>query len=228
MKIALYLRVSGLDQVEGDGFERQVHSCMGFLRRNNLLPIDPELVFKEEGVSGTVEGMDRPAFAELLGRAEAEQIDTIVVERMDRLARNLMVSEVLLGECRKRGIKVFAADQGTTTDMASDGGDPTKDLIRQIMGALAQWERACIILKLGAARARLRAKNGKCEGCKPYGTRPGEKQILEILGNFAETLTLQGLADVLNEGGMKTRKNTKWTTAAVYSLLKAKNIKKGK
>jgi len=52
-----------------------------------------------------------------------------------------MTQEFLLAECRKRGLKVYSADQGQLIDMAENGGDPTRVLIRQILGALAQWEK---------------------------------------------------------------------------------------
>jgi DNA invertase Pin-like site-specific DNA recombinase len=228
MRVVTYLRVSSVGQIDGDGFDRQEQSCTKFCQAHSL---QSETTFKEQGVSGAVDAMERPAFVRMLALIDAAsekgiRLEAIITERMDRLARDLMISEILLSECRKRGIKVFSADQGALIDMASDGGDPTRVLIRQILGALAQWEKSNLVSKLRVARIRKKALTGKCEGCLAYGTRPGEQQILEILGTFADTMTLQGLADVLNEGGLKTRKNTKWTTAAVYSLLKAKNIKK--
>jgi len=67
--------------------------------------------------------------------------------------------------------------------MCSD--DPSRVLIRQILGAFAQYERAMIVQKLRGARRRIRAKVGRCEGRKPYGTRPGEAEVIEHMKNFA-------------------------------------------
>jgi hypothetical protein len=46
--------------------------------------------------------------------------------------------------------------------------DPTRILVRQMMGAVAQYEKSQIVLKLRGARMRKRAKEGRCEGRKPY------------------------------------------------------------
>ena len=42
----------------------------------------------------------------------------------------------------------------------------------QMMGAIAQYEKAMIVLKLRAARECKKARTGRCEGCKPYGHYP--------------------------------------------------------
>jgi len=52
--------------------------------------------------------------------------------------------------------------------------DPTRVLIRQVLGAVAQFEKSVIVAKLRAARVRKRRETGRCEGRKPFGTRPGE------------------------------------------------------
>lgn len=53
--------------------------------------------------------------------------------------------------------------------------DPSRKLMRQIFGAIAEYEKTMIVLKLRGARVRMRARNGRCEGAKPYGELPGEK-----------------------------------------------------
>lgn len=59
--------------------------------------------------------------------------------------------------------------------------DPTRILVRQMMGAIAQYEKSQIVLKLRGARLRKRAKDGRCEGRKPYGFYEGETANLERL-----------------------------------------------
>src|SRR5216684_107322 len=102
MKVFSYTRVSGRGQVEGDGQVRQLAASKHFCKIHNL---DWRGDFFEAGVSGTVEGLDRPEFVAMLDYIAArklppnpEIIEAIVVERMDRLARDLMVSEMLLKE----------------------------------------------------------------------------------------------------------------------------------
>jgi DNA invertase Pin-like site-specific DNA recombinase len=215
MRIFAYLRVSGKGQVEGDGPERQRLSIQAFAAKHGL-----ELAGEgfDGGVSGTVEGLDRPEFARLI--LLCEKGDGIVVERLDRLARDLMVQELLLAECRKLGVQVFAADQGEPVDMVSCDGDPTRKLIRQILGALAEWEKSSLVFKLRVARQRVKAKTGRCEGAKPYGFLPGEKLVLDKMNEFFGKVKSYGrTARMLNEARLLTRGGTLWNRGTVWSLL---------
>lgn len=219
-----YLRVSGRSQVDGDGPERQEDSIRAFANVNRL---HVTAVVNENGVSGTVEGMDRPAFSALIARIEElrEQnvrLDGIIVERMDRLARDLMVSEMLLKECRERGIKVLCADQGLD-NVAESEQDPTRTLIRQVLGALAQWEKSALVMKLRKSRERVRAKTGRCEGQKPMGTYRHETAVMEYVQNSAATSDLlfpERMANELNEMGLRNRKGGLWKKDSVTYLLR--------
>jgi DNA invertase Pin-like site-specific DNA recombinase len=204
---------------------------MNFCNANKLSLV---ATFSEEGVSGTVEAMDREAFTELVCYIEAraktdDKIEAVVVERMDRLARDLMVSEILLAELRKRGIKVFAADQGAVIDMANDEGDPTRKLVRQIIAALAEWEKAQIVLKLRLARERKRALFGKCEGGPSYGVTVTERSILGLVKMWrAEKFTFERIAQLLNDGGFRTRSGGLWSKSRVFGIFKTDNERKKK
>lgn len=225
MNVFGYLRVSGRGQVDGDGPERQRQSIKSFCKAHELT-CDGD--FFEQGVSGTVEGMDRPQFVELLQAIESRRtlqsitaVDGIVVERMDRLARDLMVQEFLLAECRKRNIKVFCADQGALIDMASDSGDPTRKLIRQILGALAEWEKSQLVFKLRAARQRKKAASGWCEGETPFGAKPGERDVLNFAVSMYEvTSNYASVARMLNDGGFRPRYAKQFDRKSVQSLIR--------
>ena len=62
-KAFAYLRVSGKGQVRGDGFTRQLSAIKQYAAANGIKIVR---VFQEEGVSGTKETMDRPAWAEMM------------------------------------------------------------------------------------------------------------------------------------------------------------------
>ena len=53
--------------------------------------------------------------------------------------------------------------------------------MRQIMGAIAEYDESMVVLKLRGARQRMRAHGGRCEGAKPYGTQPGEAESLATI-----------------------------------------------
>ena len=62
-------------------------------------------------------------------------------------------------------------------DLCSD--DPSRTLIRQILGAFRSNERAMIVVRCGVLAKGCEAQVGRCEGRKPYGTRPGQEQVVK-------------------------------------------------
>ena len=86
-------------------------------------------------------------------------------------ARDLMVGEVILQQLTSAGCKVIATDSGT--DLSADSDDPIRRLIRQVLGAEAEFDPRVTVTKLRAARERCRARGERCEGRKPLGTLPG-------------------------------------------------------
>jgi DNA invertase Pin-like site-specific DNA recombinase len=162
---AAYLRVSGRGQVEGDGFDRQRDAITRFAVAHGLEVVAE---YRDEGVSGTRELADRPGLAALLDRTESNGVKVVIVERADRLARDLMVSEVIIDQLTRVGARVLTADGA---DLTRAEGDPTRTLIRQVLGAVAQFEKTVIVLKPRAARDRVRRRAGRCEGRKPFGSR---------------------------------------------------------
>lgn len=99
----------------------------------------------------------------------------VIVECADRLARPAR-TEVILGQFRDLGVRVVAADRGT--DLTAGDDDPTRVLIRQVLGAVAQFEKAIIVSKLIAARVRKRRAKGRCaSSLAGGGARPGWSPI---------------------------------------------------
>ena len=176
----VYLRVSSLGQVDGDGFERQLVAVRAYAQGNG---IKIAKIFREEGVSGTKDLENRPALQELLIALHSNGVKLLLIEKLDRLARDLMVQESIIADMGRYGFEVRSASE---PDLCS--GDPSRTLIRQILGAFSQYERAMIVLKLRGARQRMRAKVGHCEGRKPYGTRPGEEQVVKRIRELRKGL----------------------------------------
>jgi DNA invertase Pin-like site-specific DNA recombinase len=141
-------------------------------------------VFREKGVSGTVEGMDRPTWAEIVGMILANGVKTILLETLSRLARELFVQEYILRDMVQRGITLISV---TELDLGST--DATRVMFRQILGAIHQYEKTMVVLKLRGARQRMKAREGRCEGAKPYwrvrrrGRRHRANEGSESFGN---------------------------------------------
>src|SRR4051812_25401267 len=100
-----YLRVSGKGQVDGDGFPRQLSAIEQYAAGNGL---KLKKVFREVGISGAKELENRPALQELLASIASTDVTVVIIEKLDRLARDLMVQETIIGDLRKRGIELVS------------------------------------------------------------------------------------------------------------------------
>src|SRR5205823_2275549 len=106
-----------------------------------------------------------------------------------------------IADMRKHGFEIVSV---TEPDLCAT--DPTRVLMRQVLGAFAQYERTMIVAKLRAARNRRRATAGRCEGRKPYGSRPGEPETIDRMRELrAEGLTLRAVIDRLQAEALKPR-----------------------
>jgi DNA invertase Pin-like site-specific DNA recombinase len=213
-----YLRVSGKAQIGGDGFPRQLAAVKTYAAEHGIKIVR---VFREEGVSGTVEGMDRPMWAEMVGTILANGVRTILVESLGRLARELFVQEYILRDMKQRDIALISV---TEPDLGST--DPTRVMFRQILGAIHQYEKTMIVLKLRGARARAKAKNGRCEGAKPYGNFAGEAEVIERMKALrASGMGFDRIAAALNAEGIRPRRGEKWWGLTVNNILTARQQK---
>lgn len=198
MKAFAYLRVSGKGQIDGDGFTRQLQAIKDYAKTHDIQIVK---VFREAGVSGTKDLENRPALGELMTALHANGVKLVLIEKLDRLARDLMIQETLLGEIRKAGFELVAVEE---PDLCKD--DPTRILLRQFMGAIAQYEKTMIVRKLRGARIRTKAREGRCEGRKPFGTKPGEVEVILRMRELRKAgLAFDRIAEQLNAEGLKPR-----------------------
>jgi DNA invertase Pin-like site-specific DNA recombinase len=211
-KCFAYLRVSGKAQVEGDGFPRQRTAIKAHAKANGYVIVRE---FVDKGVSGAIETTDRPAFAEMLKALFSNGVRTVMVEKLDRLARDLMVQEACIADLRKHGFTLVSVAEPDL--MATD---PTRVLMRQLLGAVAQYDKSQIVMKLAGARMRKRAESGRCEGRKPFGERPGEQAtITRMKALRAEGLGFDAIARRLNAEGVATRTGKPWHGFVVNTVL---------
>jgi len=219
MKAFSYLRVSGKSQVDGDGFPRQREAIQAFSKAHSIT-IQEE--FRDEGVSGTTELADRESLAKLLDRIESNGVRTVLVERADRIARDLMVGEIILSQFRQLGVKVIEVSSGN--DLTAEDQDPTKILIRQILGAVSQFEKSVIVSKPNAARERQRRQNGRCQGRKPFGSQEGESFILANILAFrrkraGKRMSYAKIATHLNTNRIRSRSGKPWKPGTIRNIV---------
>ena len=98
--------------------------------------------------------------------------------------------------------------------------DPSRKLMRQIFGVIAEYEKTMIVLKLRGARVRTRAKTGRCEGRKPYGYFEGENAVIDRMQELRKAgQGFDKIAAALNSEGFKPRSGEKWYGSAVNGIL---------
>jgi len=169
-----YVRVSTDRQAEnGLGLAQQEKSIRAYLRDRR---VRPTRIFEDRGVSGAVE--DRPGLAELL--AELRPGDVIVVARLDRLARDLLTQEFLLRDIRQRGGDLVSCSEAEADYLQDDPHDPTRKLVRQVLGAISEFERALIKLRLQRGRALKAERGGFAYGSPPFGFRAEGGELVPL------------------------------------------------
>jgi len=139
----------------------------------------------------------------------------VLLPKLDRLARSLAIQEHVLGRLWEVETTVRSADPAEDHYLATgdDPDDPTRTLIRQVIGAVAQFERAQIRLRLRSGRRRKIAAHGWAGGVEPYGwTNEREQRILaDARALRADGLTWRATAHTLNQRGDFKRSGTDWT-----------------
>ncbi|MBR0969607.1 recombinase family protein [Bradyrhizobium japonicum] len=161
IKAFAYLRTSSAANIgeDKDSGRRQLQAIETFAKRAG---IELAGTYHDEAVKGSDPIDTRPGFAEMLEALEANGTKTIVVETANRFARDLMVQEVGFAMLRARGFDLIAAD--SPTSFLDD--TPTARLIRQVLGAVSEFEKAMLVAKLRGARDRKRRAGIKVEGRK--------------------------------------------------------------
>ena len=144
-----YLRTSSAANIgaDKDSDRRQREAIQAFARRAGIEVVDE---FYDPAVSGGDPVESRPGFIAMLKRIEGNGVRTIIVETASRFARDLMVQEVGYAMLTERGIELIAAD--SPQSFIED--TPTARLIRQVLGAVSEFDKAMTVAKLRGARDR--------------------------------------------------------------------------
>lgn len=216
MKAVSYLRVSSVGAIEGDGFPRQRETIQKYAAANQIEIVEE---FRDEGVPGTTELKNRTGLAACVARVENNGVKLVLIESADRLARDSMIAELIIREFQKAGVRVVTASGGVDLT-AGDNSNPTAKLVRQILAAVAEFDRCMIELKLRAARARMRSKGERCEGVKPFGTLPGEAETLEEIRSAHKSgIFTDEIAAMLNQKAIPARSGKLWRGSVIRKIL---------
>jgi len=229
MKVALYARVSTTRQAQAQTIEQQIERLQEHCRRQGWEGSETE-VFRDDGYSGA--SLSRPGLDRLRDRAAFGEIDRILITAPDRLARKFAHQIVLIDEFEKHGCSVEFLDRPM-------GEDPHDQLVLQIRGAVAEYERMLITERMRRGRLMKYQTGTLLPWTKPpYGYRlapdrprdPAKVRLKEAEAVVVQTIfayyleeghTLFGLAhhlmerEILAPSGMK-----RWNPATLAGILK--------
>lgn len=208
-----YFRTSSATNVgvDKDSLARQERAVREYAARN-----DVEIVgeYYDAAVSGADPIDQREGFALLLKRIAGNGVRTILVETANRFARDLMVQETGWRMLQQLGVELVAVD--SPTSFVED--TPTAVLIRQILGAVAQFDKALTVAKLRAARERKKAATGKCEGRLSW--KQMNPEMVDVARQLRETgKSLNAVRAALADQGFVSQTGKPFTRSVVSRMV---------
>ena len=219
MKLCAYLRTSTDSQEEG--LETQRAEIRAWAKREGHTIAG---WYVDEGKSGSNGLETRVGLADAL----AQKLP-LVVYKLDRLARDLVIQETILGQAKRDGIRIYSTLSTEDAYLEDDPKDPTRKLIRQVLGAVADYERAMIRLRMAAGANRKKANGGYAGGGIPFGYRTegqelvpneAERKALRRMKQLqAEGWSLREIAKDLDRKGLVPRKGQNWHPESVKRIL---------
>lgn len=230
LQAAIYARVSSEHQAIDHTIASQVTALRDRVAADGLaLPDDH--AFIDDGYSGAT--LVRPALERLRDAAAAGTLDRLYVHSPDRLARKYAYQVVMVDELQRAGIEIVFLNREL-------GRSPEDDLLLQVQGMVAEYERAKIL-----ERSRRGKRHGAQTGVvsvlcgAPYGYRyvrkadGGGQARYEILLEEArvvrqvfawvgqERVSIAEVSRRLTAAGEQTRSGkTAWDRATVWGILK--------
>src|SRR3954454_20478333 len=227
MRAALYARVSTERQERFQTIDSQLAALRDWAAAGGH-EISDDFVFRDEGYSGS--RLDRPGLDALRDAVRDGVVGIVAVLTPDRLARKYAYQVLLLEEFRRAGVEI-AFLQHPISD------DPNDQLLLQIQGAIAEYERAVLGERFRRGKLQ-KARDGHYQGgCAPYGYRyvprqeavPGHLVVDEKEAALVRTLygwlidertTIRQILKRLNAGPDVPRSGRHaWSPSLVHHIL---------
>ncbi len=229
MRTAVYARVSTTRQAQAQTIEQQLDRLRAAVAERGWV-LDEQHVYRDDGYSGA--SLGRPGLDRLRDHAALADLDVALVTAPDRLARNYVHQVLLIEELAGRGCRVEFLDRPMSSD-------PHDQLLLQIRGAVAEYERTLIAERMRRGRqAKLRAGTLLPWTTPPFGYRldperprdpaavrvePAEAALVAQLFDWylEPQATIYRLARRLTELGVATtRGKPRWNPASVRGILR--------
>ncbi len=228
MKVAAYMRVSTQRQAQAQTITQQLDLIEAYCQKQGL-ELPPENLFQDDGYSG--KDLKRPGLERLRDAVAQGRFDRILITAPDRLSRKLAHQAFLMDELQRFGCQIEFLDHPI-------GQDPHDQLMLQIRGAFAEYDRTQIAERMRRGRqAKLKAGMMLPWAKPPYGYRldpdrprdprlvrldPVEAAIVkEVFARYLEDRSsLRRLALELTARGIKSpRGNKLWNIGTLRGIL---------
>ena len=212
-----YMRTSSATNVgaDKDSDKRQGAAIERYAKSAGYVIVD---WFYDAAVRGQDEVAGRSGFKAMLERIAGNGVRTVIVESPDRFARDLKVQLIGHDYLRKLGVALIPT---TAPDFFLED-TPTAVMVRHMLGAVAQFEKATLVAKLKGARDRKIDAGHKCGGRKSYAERdPQMVALAQYLrgGNGHRPYPLLAVAADLAAYGYTTPSGKPYSASAVQSML---------
>ncbi|MBV8870881.1 MAG: recombinase family protein [Acetobacteraceae bacterium] len=209
MRAAIYARVSTERQEQQQTIGSQVAALRDWAAARGHVLAEAH-VFRDEGYSGS--RLDRPALDALRDAVRDAAVDVVAVFSPDRLARRYAYQVLLMEEFRRAGCEVVFLHRPISDD-------PNDQLLLQIQGAVAEYERAVLAERFRRGKLQ-KARDGGIVGSKaPYGYRYEGRRgavLARLVVDEAEAAMVRDLYAWVVEGGLTVRQCTKRLNAGPW------------
>lgn len=221
-----YIRVSTVGQADHEGPDIQRAAIEAWCERQGHDLVD---IIEDIGVSGTIEAGARPGLAEVLRRIRNREATLVIAYRADRLARDLVVQERFLRELRDLGAWAESTSESENANFIDDPTDPARAMVRQILGAVAEYDRAMIRLRMTSGLAAKARRGGYTGGAPSFGLAAvggelepdaAEAAVAErIAAMRVDGASLRSIAAELNTAGLTAKRGGPWYASSVARVV---------
>lgn len=226
MRVVAYMRVSSAHQQEAYGPEVQSAAIRAWAKAGGHKVV----AWETDVISGASELRDRAGWCEAAALIKSGHAQGVVVARLDRLARDVMVQELLLRKLSDLGGVVLSTRENENEMLNGESKDPSRKLVRVIMGAISEYDREMTVDRLAAGRAAKAARGGYAHGALPYGYRSVKGQLVPVVAEqhalakmralSAQGVPVNEIARVLAAEGHPTKRGGRWCGATVARIMR--------
>lgn len=214
-KAVAYMRTSSAAGVgDGKDSEPRQRAAINAYAAEAGFSIDGADYFYDPAVKGADAVTTRPGFAKMLARIAENGVRTIIVESPDRFARDLLIQLTGHDHLKKLGVALIPA---SAPDYFLED-TPTARLVRQVLGAIAEFEKACHVARMKIGRDRKRERTGK-----KVGGRRNYAEMNPALVERAKALrpgrSLRAISAALAEEDFVTPSGLPYSPTSVSSML---------